>query len=353
MQSFVFTGGHHNSALVLAQYMRKNNHTVYWYGHKRSSRGDLNDSAEYQEVTASQISFFDLPAGRATLSLTELLKIPVGFMHALKLLRLHKPSAVISFGGYLGATTALAAALMGIPVFLHEQTVVAGKANMLIGKIAHRVYLTWDSSRQFFPAKKTLLVGLPLRTSILSAQSKKFFSRKRPTLLVMGGKQGAHIINTFIFNNLAGLLHHFNIIHQTGTSSETNDLEYATTLQKSLGSLSDCYLPVGYINEVEIGTYLKSADYYLGRSGAHIIYELMLTGLKSVLVPLPSTHKSEQLKNAEELVALKRAIIINQSELELNKVVAGVDSIAKATTIKSNLPSDATKRIYDDIQSCL
>ena len=353
MQSFVFTGGHHNSALVLAQYMAKNGHTVYWYGHKRSSRGDLNDSAEYQEVTASQISFFDLPAGRATLSLTEILKIPGGFMHALKLLRLHKPSAVISFGGYLGATTALAAALMGIPVFLHEQTVVAGKANRLIGKVARRVYLTWDSSRQFFPAKKTLLVGLPLRTSILDAKVKKFFSRKRPTLLVMGGKQGAHVINTFIFNNLSGLLHHFNIIHQTGTSSETKDYDRALDLQKNLGSLSDCYLPLGYINEVEIGTYLKSADYYLGRSGAHIIYELMLMELKSVLVPLPSTHKSEQLKNAEELLALKQGIIFNQSELELNKVVAGVMSLAESRPVKSNLPDDATKRIYDDIQSCL
>ncbi len=353
MPSFVFTGGHHNSALVLAQYFVSNKHTVYWYGHKKSSRGDQNDSAEYQEVTASNIGFFDLPAGRATLSVTEILKIPVGFFNALKLLSSHRPKAVISFGGYLGATTALAAFVLGIPVFLHEQTVVAGKANRLIGAIARRVYLTWDSSQKFFPVKKTLVVGLPLRKSILSAKAKAFFSRRRPTLLVMGGKQGAHVINSFIFNNLSALLQHFNIIHQTGTSSKTRDLEKAISLQDSLGSLADCYLPVGYISVNDIGSYLKSADYYLGRSGAHIIYELMLLKLKSILVPLPSTHQSEQQKNAHELVALKQGIIINQSELEINKIVAGFKDLTKAVPIKSSLPSDATKRIYDDIQSCL
>jgi len=353
MGLFVFTGGHHNSALVLAQYFVTQKHTVYWYGHKNSSRKDQNDSAEYKEVTESKIKFFDLPAGRANLNFSELIRIPYGFAVALSYLIRHKPQAVISFGGYLGATTALAASLLGIPVFLHEQTVVAGKANKLIGRLARRVYLTWDSSQKFFPKKKTLVVGLPLRPSILEAKSTKFFDRLRPTLLVMGGKQGAHYLNHFIFNNLRELLRDFNVIHQTGTSSETHDLDQAISLIGSLGSLSDSYLPLGYITEKEIGQYLKSADYYLGRSGAHITYELLLLQVKSILLPLSSTHQSEQYKNAEELVKAKQAVIINQHNLTLTNFLEAVAQIKKLKPQNTDLSIDATEKVYHDITSLL
>lgn len=353
MGLFVFTGGHHNSALVLAQYFVTQKHTVYWYGHKKSSRKDRNASAEYKEVTGSKIKFFDLPAGRANLNFSELIRIPYGFAIALINLIRHKPQAVISFGGYLGATTALAASLLGIPVFLHEQTVVAGKANKLIGRLARRVYLTWDSSQKFFPKKKTLVVGLPLRPSILEAKTTKFFDRLRPTLLVMGGKQGAHYLNHFIFNNLHELLRDFNVIHQTGTSSETHDLDQALSLRGSLGSLSDSYLPLGYITEKEIGQYLKSADYYLGRSGAHITYELLLLQVKSILLPLSSTHQSEQYKNAEELVKAKQAVIINQHNLTLTNFLEAVAQIKKLKPQNTDLSIDATEKVYHDITSLL
>lgn len=353
MGTFVFTGGHHNSALVLAQYFLSQKHNVYWYGHKKSSRRDQNDSAEYIEVTASKIKFFDLPAGRANLNLSELIRLPYGFLIALKHLINHKPTAVISFGGYLGATTALAAYILGIPIYLHEQTVVAGKANLLISRLARRVYLTWNSSLKFFPKRKSLVVGLPLRRSIKTATPKKLFDRKHPILLVMGGKQGAHTVNQFIFEHISDLLLDFNIIHQTGTSSETGDYDHALALGGSLGSLSDSYLPMGYITENEIGTYLKSADYYLGRSGAHITYELLLLQLKAVLVPLTFTHQREQHKNALELVKVSQAVVLSQSNLTLKNLRGAIAELKRLKPEKYDLSGDATREIYDDITNTL
>ena len=353
MGTFVFTGGHHNSALVLAQYFLTQKHTVYWYGHKRSSRRDQNDSAEYLEVTANKIKFFNLPAGRANLNISELLRLPYGYLVALKYLINHQPSAVISFGGYLGATTALAAYTLGIPIYLHEQTVIAGKANKLISRLARRVYLTWDSSLRFFPKKKSIIVGLPLRRSVMASSPKKLFDRKRPTLLVMGGKQGAHAINHFIFKHLSDLLLDFNIIHQTGTSSETGDYEHALKLRGSLGSLSDSYLPIGYITENEIGIYLKSANYYLGRSGAHITYELLLLQLKAVLVPLAFTHQREQYKNALELVKAKQAVVLSQLDLNLKNLQRAIAELNHLTPEKYNLSGDATEKVYNDIKRTL
>jgi cell division protein FtsW len=60
MNTIVITGGHHNSALVVAKELISRGHQVVWLGHRQSSRGDTIDSAEYIEVKAAGIPFHDL-----------------------------------------------------------------------------------------------------------------------------------------------------------------------------------------------------------------------------------------------------------------------------------------------------
>ena len=285
MHTIVITGGHHNSALVVARELLTRGHKVIWIGHRYAGRGDKQDSAEYIEVKAANIPFHDLKAGKLLPDPKELVRFPLGIIQSLKLLKQIKPDAILSFGGYLGGTVALAGKCLDIPIYLHEQTVTAGRANMLIGYLANKIYLTWEESAKYFESAKVKIVGLPLRKSILTAESKQLFSRHKPMLLVMGGKQGAHAINQFIFTHLQDLLTHYNIVHQTGTNSLTRDYVRSISIQNALGSLADSYLPMGYITESEIGVYLHSADLYFGRSGAHICYELGLLGLPSISPP--------------------------------------------------------------------
>src|SRR5690242_14409763 len=231
MMKVVITGGHHNAALVVARLLQKKAVEVVWFGHLYAGRRDSHDSAEYKEVKAAGIRFHDLKAGRFTLSLSEMIHLPVGLLHAYQLLKKEKPQAVLAFGGYLGAAVSLAAALLRIPLYLHEQTHSAGKANKLAAKLARRIYLTWPDSVHYFKPAKTRIVGLPLRQSILEAKPRKTPSSSKPLLLVMGGKQGSHAINQFIFDNLEGLRQEFNLVHQTGNSTGTGDYARALTLK--------------------------------------------------------------------------------------------------------------------------
>lgn len=349
MHTIVITGGHHNSALVVAQELIKRGHKVVWIGHRHSSRGDQQDSAEYIEVKAVGIPFHDLNAGKLLPDPRELVRFPLGIIHSLQLLQRVKPVATLSFGGYLGGTVALAGKLLGIPIYLHEQTVTAGRANKLIGKLAKKIYLTWSESVKYFSPAKVKVVGLPLRPSILSAKPKQLFTRHKPMLLVMGGKQGAHAINQFIFTHLHDLLPHFNIVHQTGTNSLTHDYDRSLSLQNALGSLADSYLPRGYITEGEIGVYLHSADLYFGRSGAHICYELGVLGLSAIFTPLMSTHDSEQHKNAEIIVKAKLGLIIPQASLTLSCFRSQVTQLQKHKSSPLSLPQDATTTLVDDL----
>lgn len=351
MSTFIITGGHHNSALVVAKDLKKMGHNVVWIGHRYSSRGDTIDSAEYLEVTAAQIPFHDLVAGKLVMSIKELLRLPVGLHQAHDLLKSIRPSAIISFGGYIGGTVALAGKILSIPIFLHEQTVTAGRANKFIGKLSKKIYLTWPESAKYFDKTKIKIVGLPLRENIKHGTSRALFTRRKPTLLVMGGKQGAHAINQFVFANLRELMSHFNIVHQTGTSSITNDYEKSLAMQNELGSLADCYMPLGYISEAEIGGFLYSATYYLGRSGAHICYELGITAIPSILVPLMSTHDHEQHKNASILQRSGIGLILPQSELTFPHFIDKIKQLNKLSGRPMTLKTDASEVMIHSILS--
>lgn len=353
MHTFVITGGHHNSGLVIAKALIDQGEQVYWMGHRYSSRGDLVDSAEYSEVKAAGIPFFDLNAAKLVFDIREFFRFPFGILSAYRYLARLRPTAIISFGGYLGGTVAIAAYMLNIKIFLHEQTVTAGRSNLLIARLAQKVYLTWPHSASLFHHSNTLVCGLPLRPSILNSQKVKLFKRLKPTLLIMGGKQGATIINHFVFTHLLALLSHFNLVHQTGTSSLTLDYQRALSLKDALGSLSDSYLPLGYIGESEIGKYLASSDIYLGRSGAHICYELGCLGRQSILVPLMSTHAHEQLKNAHILESAQIAVILPQSDLTLSHFNQSLKALSKLHSKPLKLPVDATDVLINDILSAL
>lgn len=351
MPRIVITGGHHNSALVVAQDLVKQGVKVIWYGQSRASRGDVNDSAEYLEVKATNIPFYPLKAGKidSTLSFSEIINIPLGLLRALRLLLTHRPTAVLTFGGFLGLTTALPARILGIPVYLHEQTLVLGKANRVTAYFAKRIFLTW-SNTQSAPSGSTV-VGLPLRPSLLTAKQQKLFPNTLPILLVMGGKRGSHAINHIITSHLPLILSHYNLIHQTGTNSVTCDLEAALAAQRECrADLASRYLPLGYISENELKNYLASANLYLGRSGAHICYELLATSLPAVLIPFAHTTGNEQTLHARYLASLKRAIVLPQSSLNINNLLNAIKAgLALPKLPPSPIPLDASKKIVTQI----
>ncbi len=349
MKKIVLTGGHHNSALVVAKELESRGAQVIWIGHRYIGKNNHNPSAEYQEVVASKIKFIELKAGKIDkeLNLKNYLRIPLGFWRAWKYLRAIKPDAVLSFGGYLGMTVAAPAWILRIPVYLHEQTLYPGKANRVSSFFARHIYLTWPDTKTTFKGKKVELVGLPLRSSILDSSPKKIFNNSRPTILVMGGKQGSHLINTEIFNVLIELLGKYNLIHQTGTSSATKDYDVALSQKNSLPKeLSDNYLPEGYINEQDIGAYYASADLVISRAGGHTAYELGVLGKKSILIPFPHTTGAEQLLQANLLEKQGIGVVIEEKELNKETLLRSIQEVLSAPKpAKLDLPKDAAERM--------
>jgi UDP-N-acetylglucosamine--N-acetylmuramyl-(pentapeptide) pyrophosphoryl-undecaprenol N-acetylglucosamine transferase len=345
VKTIVFTGGHHTSALVLAKALRRQGHKIIWLGHKYSMRKVENPSLEFQEVRRTGIPFVELKTGKIhQAGVVDWLGLIRGFFRALSLLRRYRPALIVSFGGYLAVPVVVAGWWLGIPSVTHEQTVTAGMANRFLRHFVKKIFLTWPESGRFFPADKSLVVGLPLRPEILKPTRQSQLSRQKPLVLITGGKQGSWAINQVVFQALPTLLAKFQILHQTGRTSTTGDWQKAQALRRNLpASERDSYRPVAYLTDEEMAAALHQAACVVGRSGAHTVYEILLLGKPAVLVPLPFSFAREQHTNAQKAVVAGLAQVVEQTDLTPERLVEAVQSKAAESGRKQSLPLDATE----------
>lgn len=358
----VICGGHHNSGLLLAKAFQKKGENVFWFGHKFTMLGEKNPSAEYLEVTKESIPFYEIKAGKLQKKykyIRNFLRIPLGFAMSFFYLFKIRPDVIISFGGYLALPVAICGSILRIPVFTHEQTVVSGLANKIIAKVARKIFISFKTSEKYFPPEKVIFSGLPIRNSIFKNKSPTFIDSKKRTIYITGGKQGSHIINEAVFNILPKLLEKFNIIHQCGSTSLYNDIEKAFNIKKNLSKFSGNYLVKEYFFEDEIGSVFNSADFVIGRSGAHTVYELLVLKKPAILIPIPWSSGNEQENNAELLVSLGLAEILPQNELEkgllYEKIIEFNDDLDQFKLKDEDFipKSDAVEKITSVIYECL
>ena len=133
-------------------------------------------------------------------------------------------------------------------------------------------------------------------------------------LLVLGGSQGALSINSvipeFLSNN--GIVEDVHLIHQTGHESFVETVEKYKSQGVSFGERCRV-LP--FIEEVAEA--YAWADLVISRSGASTVSELAAIGLPSILIPYPYHSDNQQLLNAKWLVDEKAAILIRQTDFNV------------------------------------
>src|SRR3972149_2512208 len=108
---------------------------IHFIGTKRAVEGKNVPTLESQVIKGQSLEFHSIISGRIQRRFTfwtipSLLKIPVSFFQALFLLLKIKPKLILSFGGASAFSVIFAGKVLGIPSILHEQTSVAGRANI-------------------------------------------------------------------------------------------------------------------------------------------------------------------------------------------------------------------------------
>ena len=209
----------------------------------------------------------------------------------------------------------ITAHFMGIKTAVAEQNVLPGITNRLLGRFVNKVFLTFSETKEWFPAKKVLVTGNPIRTAFFSGVRGQGSGRREKgedfTILIFGGSQGAHAINVALINTVKHLeedmKERLHIVHQTGY----NDLEDVSKAYRTEGIEADV-LP--FI--MDMASAFKKADLLICRAGATTVAEITASGKAAVLIPFPLAVGDHQTKNAEVLVKAGAAEMIPEKELE-------------------------------------
>jgi len=296
------TGGHVFPGLAVAKQLQKRGWEIRWLG--------TADRMEAHLVPQHgiEIDFIRVKGIRGQ-GLLRLLKAPFQIISAVlqarRYLKRWQPDAVLGMGGYVSGPGGIAAWLSGIPVILHEQNAVAGLTNYWLAKIAKQVYQAFPGA---FPAVP--VVGNPVRMDVLSLPlpEVRFSDRQGPLrILVMGGSQGARVLNQTLPKAMAQLGSEYSVYHQAGKGNSDEVLsEYKKWNVKAEVTVSE------FIDDVAQA--YRDADLLVCRSGALTVSEVSAVGLGAIFVPF--MHKDrQQALNADHLVELGAALMIEQPVL--------------------------------------
>ncbi|WP_153446076.1 undecaprenyldiphospho-muramoylpentapeptide beta-N-acetylglucosaminyltransferase [Vibrio algicola] len=295
------TGGHVFPGLAVAKQLQSQGWEIRWLGTPDRMEADLVPQH------GIEIDFIKVKGLRGQ-GVAKLIKAPFQIINAIFQARKHikawQPDVVLGMGGYVSGPGGVAAWMSGIPVVLHEQNAVAGLTNQWLSKLAKRVMQAFPGA---FPEAE--VVGNPVRQDVvaLSAPEDRFSERTGPIrILVMGGSQGARILNTTLPPVMKALGEGYTIRHQAGKGQQ----QMVEVLYQD-NQVQD-YQVSEFIDDVAQA--YGWADVLVCRSGALTVSEVSAAGVGAIFIPF--MHKDrQQALNADHLVQCGAALMIEQPEL--------------------------------------
>lgn len=345
-------GGGHFAPLLAVMEVLPKDWDVLVVGRKFSLEGDKALSLEYQTAQKLDIPFHSITTGRLQRSFTKytipsLLKIPYGFLQGFTVVKRFCPDVILSFGGYVSLPVTVAAFLLGTPVVIHEQTLQAGLSNRISAMFARKICISWESSQHFFPKKKVVITGNPIRKELLLFVHSKKTKGSLSLLYITGGSLGSHEINTLFEEIIAKLVKRYRIVHQTGDAKKFGDFSRLEAIRNKLVERErERYTLIKFVESKNVGPILRDADLVISRAGIGIITELAYFNKPALLIPLPVSQNNEQLQNALFLKSIGLAKVVEEQSFSAKKLYSLINHMVdNIHTYKRN---DAIEVLRED-----
>jgi UDP-N-acetylglucosamine--N-acetylmuramyl-(pentapeptide) pyrophosphoryl-undecaprenol N-acetylglucosamine transferase len=340
------TGGHMFPALALGRALASRGRAVTLL---TDSRGARYVGAELPFTVISAGS----PSGGVGGTLKGLAQLARGLVQSLGALRRARPAAAASFGGYASVPAAVAAAMNRVPVLVHEQNAVFGRANRLTARFARAVALSFEPTAEVpaRPGLRRLLTGNPTRPEFAATPAVAPAS-DRFRVLVLGGSQGARIFSDVVPAAVAQLPAELRARLVLAQQCRPEDLERVRAAYAELGFPAE--LATFF---ADVPTRMAATDLLVSRSGASTVAELLALGRPSLLVPYQHAADDHQTANARALAEAGAAIVVAQPELTAERLAAELAGLmrsparlgAMADQARRLARPDAVERLLDAV----
>ena len=323
------SGGHIYPCLEMAKYFKDKGHSILL--------GGKNHSMEEKIYIREGLDFIGVDVDKH--------KIVSQFLGIRKILdkfKIFKPDAIILFGNYISVGFAIAAILKRIPIYLHEQNVIYGTANKLLGIFAKKIYLSLPIKKNIY-SYKSLLVGNPKGSSDV----RPIKLGTRYNVVVAMGSLGSSTINEILikmtkiiddkidFHLVVGKKHYSEFINKIEDKDNVHVYDYIDNLP----------------------AYIKVADVFVSRAGATTISEILSNSVTSILIPSPYVKNNHQMLNAQYLLDNNACVLVEEEGLDAMNLNKAINELLfdykKRLDIKMNAKrlaiANSKNKIYKDM----
>jgi UDP-N-acetylmuramate--L-alanine ligase/undecaprenyldiphospho-muramoylpentapeptide beta-N-acetylglucosaminyltransferase/UDP-N-acetylenolpyruvoylglucosamine reductase len=230
---------------------------------------------------------------------------------AMQHFRSHPPDAVLAMGGFTSAPPVLAGKHRKAATFLHEANTVPGRANRWLAPWVDQAFVSFPQAASRLRHTSVAITGTPVRPQFqamdqASCRLALGLDPELPTLLVVGGSQGAAGINDLVIRALPilkSLAPTLQFLHLSGPDDVAKArAAYAAYDRKAV--------VCPFLTEMEYA--LGAADAAVSRAGASSLAEFAAMQVPPVLVPYPSAADNHQFHNARAFVETGAARMLDQ-----------------------------------------
>lgn len=258
-------------------------------------------------------------------------KLIKSYFQVKDILKNFSPHAAFGVGGYSSLPVLRIAQAQGIPTFIHESNSLPGKSNKILGKKAIKIFVATPGMEKYFPAKKIVVSGNPVREDLKirkdRSEALKYFGLQdtKRTVLVSGGSLGAKSINETVASNIDDFdKNNLQLIWQTG-KNYSPDAAHIEVERNNMWSNA-------FINRMDLA--YAASDVVVARAGALTLAELCVQGKASILVPFPFAAEDHQTVNAMVLVNRDAAIHVSNSKVSEALMPALLDLLSDQQRIE-------------------
>ncbi len=314
------TGGHVFPGIAVAEALSSLTPLdVLWIGTGRKVEVDALESTPW---THRILRVRPIKGMRLAEKIRAVASIPFSCIRAMSWLNSFRPHMVLGVGGYVSGPVMLAARAFGIPAAIHEQNAVPGLANRMASRFARMVFLTYPESAEYFPGIHTVVTGNPVRRSIVAAAARKRRDPDAtPSLLILGGSQGAAGLNRIASEAVSILVQSgvkIRVVHQTGPGA----FEEMKVFYNRKGGDVELH---PFIHDMARA--YSEADLVLCRAGATTLAEITALGKPSMLIPYPFAADNHQERNAAAMTRAGASVAFRESDIGAVRLAGEIESI--------------------------
>ena len=266
-------------------------------------------------------------------------KILVSLFQALLIWVRFRPDIMIGTGGYASLPILIVGSIFKTKIVIQEQNYLPGISNKILSRFATTIAVAYENMERFFPQKKIVLTGNPVRSSLIQSKLEVEKNKKNSPLnkislniLVLGGSLGSEKINEVISKNLLFFnKNKVKVIWQCGINYYERYKAFENKFVKIFPFLE------------QIDKFYNECDIVISRAGASTLSEMAICGKPCIFIPLPNTLDGDQEHNARNFELANAAIVCDQNNLNpeflSKKVLELINNSNKREKLSKNIKS--------------